>query len=352
MRKILLLLTLSLISASLFGGWRTNTRNKCKTFAKKYVAEARTFTGYPAIDRDASCSQAYAELIKYCAYQKVSNGPSGSWQLGGVNNNFCSRGETVSYFDQFFLPNASFNQNIEESDLKSDEVSFDEQNHSIIIPNISGYVKLSKNNGYYSNFRLSVWKPTDDIINEIADESMESSEVLHQFEVKVTDNGVYFNGNLVSDELKSKFKIHDDGRQTIVTFTDVTIEIPIDANVSLDELAVQMDGDGAPDTENNAAKMVSNTNDAVGKNEVLLKVYPNPAKNIVNIEFSNNFSNAATIDIFDIKGKKVHGVLNKKLTKEKGVSKLAIDSSLLTKGHYYILIESNGKKFTKQLIID
>lgn len=75
-------------------------------------------------------------------------------------------------------------------------------------------------------------------------------------------------------------------------------------------------------------------------------IYPNPAKNYVNISFSQVQNNVA-VEIYDINGRKV-------LTDEfKGQSDLKqkLDISSLNSGVYFVKINSNGKSATEKLII-
>ena len=351
MKKLFLIMAMLLFSSSIFAGYSSNERNKCRWYAKKYATNARTFSGYPAWDHDGDCSTAYSELIKYCVFQKVSRGVNGFWQQGAVSQSICSRGEIVSSFDQFFLPQPqSLTGNIEESELNAKPSVFDEDNHTITISGITGSIKLQKDNGFYSKMRFSIWKPTDDVTNGVEDETMENNEVLHQFEIQVTDNGVLFNGNLANNDLNNQFTIHDDGKEISVTFTDVSITVPIDSSVSLDDLAVMIDGDGAPDTESNSAKMSSNTDLSVANKDFSLNIYPNPSSDFLNIDFSNNLSSGNTsILIYNTIGKKIDSFVNEKLEKN-SLKSIKLNISNYPKGNYYILIDSNGKKLTKQFI--
>ena len=339
------------VSNSIFAGYSSNQRSKCRWYAKKYATNAFTFSGYPAWDHDGDCTTAYSQLIKYCVYQKVSRGVNGFWQQGAVSQRFCSRGETVSAFDEFFLPKTkNLDVNIEESELKSNDAIFNEEEHSVIISGITGSIKLQKDNGYYSKMRFSIWKPNDDIANGVEDETMDEREVLHQFEIQVTDNGVFFNGNLANSNLNNQFIVKEDGKEINVTFTDLSITVPIDSNVSLDDLAVMIDGDGAPDTKTNASKMANTTEKSIAKKEFSLNVYPNPSSDLVNIDFSNNlFSGNTSISVYNTAGEKMETILNDKTGKNE-LRTIKLNISKYPKGNYYILIESNDKRLTKQFI--
>lgn len=340
-----------LISNSFFAGWSTSERNSCKWWARKYHATARVFTGLPAVQTTGNCGYAYAEKIKNCAWQKASRGDNGVWAQGGVSNKFCSRGEVVTDFDQFFLPMVDdTEENIEESEITADATIFDQGSHTVVIPNISGKIKLVKNNGFYSDIRFSVWKPNDDNVNMVQDETMDESEILNRLSIKLTDDGLIFKGDLVSDELKSKFNVVEDGREIYVVFNDVSLKIPVDSNIALEDIAVEIEGDGAPDTKSNIAKMSNNTDLAISNNEYKFNVYPNPTSDFINVEFSNNHASGnTTIAIYNTSGTKMKDISTE--TKDRGSSRsIKVDISSYPKGIYFILVDSNGKKLTKQII--
>lgn len=350
MKKLFSIFLMLLISNSILAGYSSNERSNCRWYAKKYATNARTFSGYPAWDHDGDCTSAYSQLIKYCVFQKVSRGVNGFWQQGAVSNRFCSRGEVVNSFDQFFLPNISTTQNIEESELSTDATIFDEENHIVKLTGISGKITLQKDNGYYSSMRFSIWKPSDDNVNFVEDTIMDSNEVLHQLELKVTDAGVFFNGNLVSDEITKQFDIVDDGKQIIVEFNDIALEVPIDREINIGDLALQIDGDGAPDTEENVAKVSKKTDLAIAKKEIIFNVFPNPANEIIYIEFKNDFLfENVSIELYNAKGVKLKDIYNDDL-KQRESKSFKIDLTSYQKGNYFILINKNGKKLSKQFI--
>lgn len=74
-------------------------------------------------------------------------------------------------------------------------------------------------------------------------------------------------------------------------------------------------------------------------------LYPNPAKNIVNITFGDSVTNSVTISVSDISGKIV-------LAKNISNSENSFDVSALTPGMYFVTLTTDGKKQTKKLMIE
>ena len=74
-------------------------------------------------------------------------------------------------------------------------------------------------------------------------------------------------------------------------------------------------------------------------------LYPNPAKNIVNIAFGDSVANNVSISVSDISGKIV-------LAKTISNNENSFDVSALTSGMYFVTLTSDGKKQTKKLMIE
>lgn len=82
-------------------------------------------------------------------------------------------------------------------------------------------------------------------------------------------------------------------------------------------------------------------------NEPEFAMYPNPAKDIVNLKFKQTYSNLISIDTYNIQGKLV---LSSKLQLQNNSSKL--DVSKLTSGLYFLKIFDGERNMTKKLIIN
>lgn len=352
MKKLFLVILLTTLSANMFAGWSANERSRCRWWSNRFVARASVYTGLYYWESQGTCGGSYVERIKDCAWQQTRKDYNGTWQNGGVNHWFCSRGEKISQLEHLLLPDYknTTNRNIEESTFKSQNADFNEASHSIIIKGISGKIKLQKGNGYYSNIRISVWKPNDDLVNFREDEIMDDSEVISQFEIKVADNGVFFNGKLAIEDLKNKFIITEINNEIFVNFTDISITVPISSELSLDDLAIRYDGDGAPDKETNLKNTVENTDLSLNNNNFKFNTFPNPTTDIFNIEFSNNLSAGNTlIEIYNSLGEKIKDVFNGNLSKDE-VKNLEVNLSNFVAGKYFILIVSNEKKLIKQVV--
>ncbi|MFZ4798534.1 MAG: T9SS type A sorting domain-containing protein [Bacteroidia bacterium] len=88
---------------------------------------------------------------------------------------------------------------------------------------------------------------------------------------------------------------------------------------------------------------------AIGMNEITentTKIYPNPAKNLLNIESKNNITN---IQIFDLMGKEI---LNKIPEKQTQNLQLDLTQIEIPKGIYFIKVQSLEGLVTKKIVIE
>ncbi len=350
MKRKLLITTLLLLAMKSFAGYWTNTRAKCKWWQKKYAANAWTFSGYPDYMHRGDCNSAYVAIYKYCVFQTAYSGPSGEWGNGSVTNRFCSRGEEVSKFDQFFIPDNRNNSSyIEESSINTNPIVFDSISNSVAIDNISGKINLQKGNGYFSKIRLSIWKPSDDEQNYVEDTIMDSNEVLHQLEITVTDNGVSVRGDIASRDVLSKMQIVNNLSEASVRFSEIAIRKIIDPAIDINKLAVRIEGDGAPDKEENIKRSLAGTDNLLTQNSTTFSVHPNPVSDILKIKFNNPKKVFTQIAIYNSKGDFIMEVDNKIVVNKKE-DDFEVNVSHLPLGLYFILVDSGGSKYSKQFI--
>jgi len=75
-------------------------------------------------------------------------------------------------------------------------------------------------------------------------------------------------------------------------------------------------------------------------------VFPNPAKNVVNISVGNNGTTIASVKISDFTGKTIY-------TSKANAASLTIDSSALASGNYFVeVVSSANAKTVKKLLIN
>ena len=79
------------------------------------------------------------------------------------------------------------------------------------------------------------------------------------------------------------------------------------------------------------------------------QVYPNPAADIVQIRFNAETDNLYNISVVDKNGKKIAQITEGIL--KKGAYSFEWDTSKMTNGLYYIVIQRGGEKSTMKVIV-
>lgn len=88
------------------------------------------------------------------------------------------------------------------------------------------------------------------------------------------------------------------------------------------------------------------TNELNSKDDVILKCFPNPANDYVNIEINSKFNGLAKITVFDVTGRKLY---DKSIDLKYGINNKRLDISNFDMGIYYINVR--GKKFSGKTTI-
>lgn len=365
MKKIALLLILVCMAGTLFAGGSADKRNKCNFFTKRYKSVARISIGLPiCYQQNASCNGVFREYAhptcsKNCGFQEAWSGPGGLGSpalgtYGYISQNICSRGEMIEDLTMLMLPDQTVNaaastDKIEESLLTIGSAEFNDATRVVQLQNVSGTITLQKGNGMQSVATLSIWRPSDDIPNQVEDTVMDSTEVIKQLRIRVTDNGVFFNGNLYTPNMSQYFTIRETPTEISVVFNGLNLNIPIASSIPFDGIAVRLDGDGMPNNQGNLQAVTSKTQIAIDQKDIRFEVYPNPASGRVNIAFSNNREGGQTsVQLFDMTGRRIQELFKGTIEKNENRT-FSTDLSNYPSQVYYIYIESGGQKFIRQI---
>jgi hypothetical protein len=80
----------------------------------------------------------------------------------------------------------------------------------------------------------------------------------------------------------------------------------------------------------------------------MISIYPNPFKELFEVNFTLDNDSAIKIELFDAIGRKIKTVAHKNL--EAGLHHLAIDGEELTKGIYFVEL-TMGNQSAKKMIV-
>ena len=91
-------------------------------------------------------------------------------------------------------------------------------------------------------------------------------------------------------------------------------------------------------------------NDAPAGNAAIddgIFIYPNPASNLVNVEFKNSLAPGTTVMLADMNGRKVMELTSN----AEGNNLLQIETGALANGLYYLVVWEANKVMTKKISI-
>jgi len=118
-----------------------------------------------------------------------------------------------------------------------------------------------------------------------------------------------------------------------------------------------VDGDGAPSTPNSLyAVQITPTDEpfwGVKEQEAVnpmtsVRVYPNPATDVLNIEVNASQSSAMSINVYNIMGQKV---MEQNVNVNAGVNVPTINTADFTSGIYFVTVKANGFENTMKFIV-
>ena len=159
--------------------------------------------------------------------------------------------------------------------------------------------------------------------------------------------------NLTGDVAHSRDEVYNTVAATNGTDGVFWVSYQADENLGLN-----LDGDNNGTMTENTMRMVKiDANDIVGwsvkENEAVnpmtsTRVYPNPAKDVLNIEVNASCSSEMNISVYNITGQKV---MEQSVNINTGINTPAISTSNLTSGIYFVTVKANGFEETMKFIV-
>jgi flagellar hook assembly protein FlgD len=100
----------------------------------------------------------------------------------------------------------------------------------------------------------------------------------------------------------------------------------------------------------NVDQLINNVYSKHVKNTNTVKIYPNPTKDVINIELVSSNQQSVSFALYDAMGRTVRGVVSKKM--ESGVNNFQFNLTNLPKGTYYIKINDGEQEINKLIVLE
>ncbi len=96
-------------------------------------------------------------------------------------------------------------------------------------------------------------------------------------------------------------------------------------------------------------EVIAATNELVNHASDNLNVYPNPVKDILNVEFIQKYESDVVLSLIDLTGREIQNIKTSALA---GNNRINMDVSALPDGIYFAFLISDGQKFVKKIILE
>ena len=248
----------------------------------------------------------------------------GLWNDGGVN---CFR-----YNSSFYASNGNFFVLLRNSNATS--VTYSDA------LDLSAYDEVSIN----FNYQAYAMEGGDGFHVEVSDDGGSNYTVIQSYYYGDDfTNGYYTDESLTliapfSNNMRFRFR--NEAQNADYTLID-EIEIEGCTNGTVRSIIVDNSSDGLEDD-------LAFVNDLF-KDEMQMNLFPNPAKNIVNVEFELQDDNDFLIEVFDATGKKVKEL---SLFEFSGKKKVLLQTDDLVTGLYFVHLIVEDERVTKKLVIE
>lgn len=281
------------------------------------------------------------------AVQKCFNSwTMGFWMQDVVTNRCCGRGYLNNHLSIMIRNSPAMRMEgvdtLEGSHLGGDSVAFDEIHHQIHIYNFHGHITNGFDD-YNSTLAIKLWTPVSS--NGTIDSVPDSSNTIWKATAQVLSNSSSFS-NFPPGIIDT---VHTDSGNTAI-FLNTNIDISVPDGYSMDNLVLTMTTDGqANGAGEDAAKVLTSTNELIKKGKITFKVFPVPAQDQLTVKFDNlEQDTKAQLGIYNNAGDLISSVNMTQLT---GTSVSGnINISNLKPGMYYAAVLTNGKVFLQKFV--
>ena len=100
----------------------------------------------------------------------------------------------------------------------------------------------------------------------------------------------------------------------------------------------------------NVDQLINNVYSKNAKNTNAVKIYPNPTKDLINIELVSSNEQNVSFSLYDAMGRTVRGIVSKKM--DLGVNNFQFNLTNLPKGTYYIKINDGEQEINKLIVLE
>lgn len=336
------------ISFYSFADGTITIRSKCRWWQPKYKVVSRVwFPLYLQTGGKSDCSYAYKKEEVFCALQATWVGDNGYGSYGWVSSVLCGRGLGIDVNNSPVVTNAITPLDISKA-KDSENTSFignhvyDYKSHSIILKNLNGYFSTPNNDDFQSEFEIIIWKANDDTIRFIQDTLICENKVLWRGKAIIKGGKLIVEGKFDMND----FKFSSTGGVSIATMTNLEKNIPIDKNINLDDIVINISSHGFGKKSYQFINDYKETEQAINEGKIQFNTTLNKRLELVNIAFTLLQNNEVTVSILDNNGELLNTVYTGKVNANTQMQFDVDVKDLIRQGFIIIRITlSNGTNY-------
>lgn len=338
----------------------------CNTFfgakcdgAPRWSSEARLFSfGIPqAIQVTGYQCYPYlyaASVSRSWGYQwtKYTAGV-GCQRTGWVKRRWQARGNEFSPLVSEFIgammegsaqAAAADTPNVETSEVIEKAVEWNEQAGTVTVIGINANCKVWIGEPVQSVIRYEIWQRDSE-----NDQEFREDKVIYSTSIAVRGASDVVSGN--GPLLGIPYSVAQDNGYRILKIQDASVTLPIPADAKLDLLAIQLVSDGGGDETAIMAQSLISSDLKLTTDNFGLNVFPNPANGFINVSLQSPSEGTAQIKMYDAMGRLANITIPSQSLQAGVPANLRVDARELSAGNYYIVVQTEGAKYVKQVTI-
>jgi hypothetical protein len=216
--------------------------------------------------------------------------------------------------------------------------------NEVDVNDISILLKSDVNDPRPNTFTVAVWLPQDDTTNGVEDTVYSANKAITFGTVTLLGGQLSVTGSIFT---ANDFNLVQQNGMVTVTYIGDNKTITLPTSLNSDNVAVISFGDIGPN-QNAQFRKATETQNGVIVGKLDFSVYPNPASDVINLQYSSPQKKTISISIFNGEGR----LIMKKESIDVNIGQTidAINISNIAPGEYFILAEGSDVKTIKRLI--
>ena len=334
------------------GSWSSTCSNESKGCSRPQTATcSKSGTVYDRIF--SGCYLQYTNPQYYNSYAQAQH------LVSGIFLNYYAYGRGGAGQTGNYLLNPDLINQLVDNEKSAGEIRGNvdiNDNNQLVINKMNGRLGITAGADYFSKIKIVIIKENQNITDDEAlqhEEEVQDGtypDVVYTAELNISKNGITHQGVFSDGIASGSIKEFNANQEYGVNINDFSVVAPINAELQDDEkltLVTVIDGG----FDSSSAVVSKNANDLLSSNTAdskMPKLYPNPAKDYVDITVNPDKKEFVQVRIISPSGK-ISAEKNERLSS--GRHTVRMNTEQLLPGIYLVEIQSDGHISSQKLLI-